>query len=97
MRRAGRIGWLAIAVVLSGCSAPPSDPGSADDVGGIEVMVAEGFADQKNVIVRSTTCSTSTDANHFDCDVNYETPEGVRLNGSASVTCDADRCVWRER
>lgn len=85
-----------VASLAAGCStANNSGSGSSDP--GVASQVSSGFASQKNVIVHDSTCNESTDADHFTCDLTYETPEGAMRNATVLVTCDPDRCVWREQ
>lgn len=94
MRRPGRIVLaLIVVLLLVGCSGTSSLPD--DESTRIEVIVSDGFADQRNVLVDATTCDAA-DADHYDCTVSYETPEGVHDIATVSVACDTDRCVWKE-
>jgi hypothetical protein len=78
-----------------GCSSSSSS-GPSEDLANIEATVTDGFGDQKNVIVHSSSCA-SVDADHFTCDVAYETAEGASATAVVKVTCDSSRCVWREQ
>lgn len=94
----GRIVALAaVAVVAVGCGTDVTISPPVDPVENIEATVADGYADQKTVLVRSVTCSPTTDSDHFTCGVDYETADGVSRTASVDVACDASRCVWREQ
>lgn len=99
MKLAVAIAAIPVALVLAGCSTTTTSDtgGDTSDTGAIADEVRSGFGDKGNVIVHDVTCDQTTDADHFACQVSYETAEGLSDTATVRVTCDPDRCVWRQQ
>ena len=91
-------GILVLALLVAGCTTETGggiDP-AVEAVESVPQDIADDYARSTNTIVRSNVCHATTDLEHFRCTIEYETANRTEKRVNVVVTCDDDRCVWRE-
>ena len=98
MARFVLVGGLVLALLVAGCTTGTGDgiDPAVEAVESVPQDIADDYARSTNTIVRSNICHSTTDLQHFRCTIEYETANGAEKRVNVVVTCDDDRCAWRE-